>query len=255
MRFLVFGDLHGENRWQKEVEKIDSYDRVIFMGDYMDSFTHYDVELIENLNNIIDFKNSYPDKVTLLLGNHDNHYLFSDFPETRCSGFRSHIYLRVKTRFKNNEDFFQAAYQFEDLLFTHGGLLNVHYQHLNNIVKKEESMRYDTYLNMIFENKPRTMFLVSGLRGGGDSHSGIFWTDWRELIAEKNILPINQIVGHTANFGGDFEMRGDRFIFNTDSILRNDTFHEIYRNPNGHWVIATKKFSVPKIEKNYKIFS
>jgi predicted phosphodiesterase len=72
MRLLVFGDLHGESRWQQHVENIDRYDYVIFMGDYMDSFTHLDIELIDNLSELINFKAMYPDKVILLLGNHDN---------------------------------------------------------------------------------------------------------------------------------------------------------------------------------------
>lgn len=246
MRFLVFGDLHGENRWQQHVENIDKYDYVVFMGDYMDSFTHLDVELIENLNKLLDLKAAYPNKVILLLGNHDNQYIFSDFQETRCSGFRSHIYLRVKNRYKYNMDFFQAAFQCEDILFTHGGLLNVHYEALNRILKKEDDARYDTYLNTIFKEKPRAMFLVSSLRGGGDTHSGIFWTDWRELLAEKNYLPINQVVGHTASFGGEFKMRERSFIFNADSILRKETFHEIYKNQNKTWIMSEKKLSVDK---------
>jgi predicted phosphodiesterase len=253
MRLLVFGDLHGESRWQQHVENIDHYDYVIFMGDYMDSFTHFDTELIDNLTKLINFKAMYPNKVILLLGNHDNQYAFSDFYETRCSGFRQHIYLYAKARYKNNMDLFQAAFQVEDILFTHGGLLNVHYEALNRIIKKEENMRYDTYLNMIFNEKPRMMLLVSAFRGGDDSHSGIFWTDWRELLAEKNILPINQVVGHTASFGGDFEMRGKNFIFNSDSILKNDTFHEIYKNENQTWIVKKQKLSV--LENKHKQYS
>lgn len=246
MRLLVFGDLHGENRWEQHIQDIDRYDYIIFMGDYMDSFTHLDVELIDNLSQLINFKATYPNKVILLLGNHDNQYAFSDFYETRCSGFRSHIYLYAKTRYRENMDLFQAAFQIEDILFTHGGLLNVHYEALNKIIEKEQNMRYDAYLNMIFNEKPRTMFLVSALRGGGDSHSGIFWADWRELLAEKNYLPLNQVVGHTATFGGDFEMRGEKFIFNTDSILKKGAFYEIFKNQNQTWMIEEKKLSVLK---------
>ena len=103
-------------------------------------------------------------------------------------------------------------------------------------------MRYDTYLNMMFREKPRTMFTVSAFRGGGDDHSGIFWADWQELKYEKEYLPINQIVGHTARYGGDLEIRDKKFIFNTDSILKNETFHEIYKNQNKDWII--KNYSI-----------
>jgi protein-L-isoaspartate(D-aspartate) O-methyltransferase len=103
--------LHGENRWQSHVEKIDQYDYIVFMGDYMDSFTHLDVELIENLSQIINFKGTYPNKVILLLGNHDNQYAFLDYQETRCSGFRQHISVRAKMRYRNNFDLFTVAFQ------------------------------------------------------------------------------------------------------------------------------------------------
>ena len=246
MRILVFGDLHGENRWQHHVEEINKYDYVIFMGDYMDSFTHMDVELIENLNNIINFKANYPNKVILLLGNHDNQYIFPDYPETKCSGFRSHLLIRAKNRYKNNINLFDVAFQTEDILFTHGGLLKVHYDALNRINQKKDNQRYDDYLRDFFREKPRAMFCISALRGGDDSHSGIFWADWRELTAEKESLPINQVVGHTANFGGDFISKNGRFIFNADSILRKDTFHEIYKSPNNIWTVVTKNLSVNK---------
>lgn len=246
MRILVFGDLHGENRWQRYVEKIDQYDYIIFMGDYMDSFTHLDVELIENLNQIINFKGTYPNKVILLLGNHDNQYAFLDFQETRCSGFRQHISIRAKMRYRNNFDLFTVAFQTEDILFTHGGLLKAHYDALNRINQKRDNQRYDDYLNEMFREKPRAMFSVSALRGGSDSNSGIFWTDWRELAGEKESLPINQVVGHSANFGGEFISKNNRFIFNTDSILKSETFYEIYKNPNNHWIMESKKLSVNK---------
>ena len=246
MRILVFGDLHGENRWQNHVEKINQYDYIVFMGDYMDSFTHMDVELIENLNNIINFKATYPNKVICLLGNHDNQYIYPDYPETRCSGFRSHLLIRAKARYKGNLDLFDTAFQTEDILFTHGGLLKIHYDALNRINQKQNNQRYDAYLNEMFKEKPRTMFGVSAIRGGGDSHSGIFWTDWRELISEKESLPINQVVGHTANFGGEFHSKNGKFFFNADSILKNDTFHEIYKNPNNDWIVETKNLSVSK---------
>jgi predicted phosphodiesterase len=243
MKIMVFGDLHGENKWENHVKKIDQYDYVVFMGDYVDSFTHLDVELIENLDNLIKLKEKHQNKVILLLGNHDNQYLYSDFPETRCSGFRQHIYLKLKSRYKNYFDFFNAAFQTENILFTHAGLLKAHYDKLNAI-NKNDNQRYDSYLNKMFFEKPRAMFSVSALRGGDDMHGGIFWADWRELVMEKECLPINQVVGHSANYGGEFISQNGKFIFNADSILKNQSFYEINKNANNDWVIETKNLSV-----------
>lgn len=241
MKLLVFGDLHGDNRWRNHVKDIDKYDYVIFMGDYMDSFTHLDVELIDNLENLIHLKAKFPNKVILLLGNHDNQYIYPDYTETHCSGFRRHLLVKVKNRYRYNLDFFTTAFQYQDILFTHAGLLNNHFTKLNNIFKKENDMRYDTYLNLFFEQKPRAMFAVSAFRGGEDSSGGIFWADWAELANEKNNLPINQVVGHSERYGGNFELKNGHFIFNADSVKINN-YYEIFKNENKDWIIKTLDF-------------
>ena len=237
MKLIVFGDLHGENGWKKHRDKIDSCNYMIFMGDYMDSFTHTDVNLIHNLDDLINFKCLYPNKVILLLGNHDNQYFLpDDVSNVVCSGFRHHILTKVKPRFRNNLDLFQPAHQVEDILFTHGGLLHEHLKYLNSFFDKKD-MRYDTYLNSFFKTKINPMLNISPFRGGSDKHSGIFWTDWAELMMEKNPLPINQIVGHTASYGDKFHNRKGNFIFNADSILSKKIFYKIFKNANNNWII------------------
>ena len=68
MRICAIGDIHGRNDW----EKVDpnKYDKIIFVGDYVDSFDIPTGEILKNLENIIAFKKEYYDKVILLLGNH-----------------------------------------------------------------------------------------------------------------------------------------------------------------------------------------
>ena len=37
MKIAIIGDLHGKNCWKKLLkDKIDSFDKIIFMGDYSD---------------------------------------------------------------------------------------------------------------------------------------------------------------------------------------------------------------------------
>lgn len=71
MKIRVIGDLHGRDWWKRKVETGDS-DLNIFLGDYVDSYTVSDEQIINNLLDIIEFKKSYEDKVILLLGNHEN---------------------------------------------------------------------------------------------------------------------------------------------------------------------------------------
>ena len=69
MKIITFGDLHGSTRW-KDIDPL-SYDRIIFLGDYLNSFTLTDDEIIRNFTEVIAFKHDHSDRVQLLLGNHE----------------------------------------------------------------------------------------------------------------------------------------------------------------------------------------
>ena len=77
---LIIPDVHGRDFWKEAVVSQD-YEKVVFLGDYSDP---YDIEgitddvAIDNFKSIIDYKQQNPDKVVLLLGNHDLHY-YSEF--------------------------------------------------------------------------------------------------------------------------------------------------------------------------------
>ena len=71
---LVCGDIHGRRFWKKPCENIEDYDKVIFLGDYLDPYDFEGITVIDAIKNfeeIIEFKKNNVDKVILLLGNHD----------------------------------------------------------------------------------------------------------------------------------------------------------------------------------------
>ena len=53
MKTLFLGDTHGRSVWKKIVEK-ENPDRVIFIGDYFDSFDIPGIEQIHNFKEIVD---------------------------------------------------------------------------------------------------------------------------------------------------------------------------------------------------------
>ena len=74
MKILVLPDIHGRRFWENAVENIDSCDKVLFLGDYLDPYDFEDIlvrKAIDNFRKIIDFAKSHPSKVVMLLGNHD----------------------------------------------------------------------------------------------------------------------------------------------------------------------------------------
>lgn len=70
MKIIFITDTHGRDTWKKIINK-ESSDLVIFGGDYVS--THEKIteeEQIENLKDILTYKEENPDKVILLRGNH-----------------------------------------------------------------------------------------------------------------------------------------------------------------------------------------
>lgn len=79
---IAVGDLHGDSvstaKYVKGIEELfkkDELDHVIFLGDYVDRGP----DSIKVLNTVIDLKLSYPNKVTLLRGNHETKNVFRIF--------------------------------------------------------------------------------------------------------------------------------------------------------------------------------
>lgn len=75
MKVRVIGDIHGESWWKELANDIDKIDLCIFLGDYVDSYTVSNEDMINNLLDIIQFKKDNSDKVILLYGNHEWNYL------------------------------------------------------------------------------------------------------------------------------------------------------------------------------------
>jgi predicted MPP superfamily phosphohydrolase len=123
MKHIIIGDPHGKDVW-KQID-FEEYDKVVFLGDYVDSFTLPDLVIDQNLQDIIALKKDHPYKIILLLGNHDIQYLY--YPEFRCSGYRDSMKRPLQALFTYNRELFQVAYQCKNHLFTHAGITNAWY--------------------------------------------------------------------------------------------------------------------------------
>ena len=78
-KVLVIPDIHGETFWKEPAQKyIDQVDRIVFLGDYVDPYEEEGIDGDAALGcffDVLDLKAKNPEKVVLLLGNHDLHYL------------------------------------------------------------------------------------------------------------------------------------------------------------------------------------
>jgi hypothetical protein len=188
MKIISIGDIHGRDIW----EKIDfsKCDKVIFHGDYWDS--HDDISFEDqliNFNKIIALKNKFPDKIVLLVGNHDLHYIINN----QYSGYQSLHDHEIKHLVQSNINIgnLQAIFQHEKYIFSHAGL-TVNWLLNNNI----EADNFN-YINELLFYKPET-FHIAGYSIYGDSiHDGPMWVRPFSLIQDI-LMGYTQIIGHTS---------------------------------------------------------
>lgn len=206
MKVLVIPDVHGRTFWRETVENnIDKVERVIFLGDYFDPYPDENCEkesdLISMLQDIIEVKNDNPDKVTLLLGNHDLHYIWTEFTtSTRYNRRYEREYLKI---FKDNLDKFEICKVIGDCIFSHAGFTS---WWTNTLIDELELSKEGSpvkvlanYLSSIPVSKytynvQYSLGDVSLYRGGYFETGSCVWSDVREHGSNPGVY---QIFGHT----------------------------------------------------------
>ncbi len=102
MKTIVIWDIHGRNIRKKIVNQ--DFDKVIFVWDYFDSFDISIADQIQNFKDILEFRDAQWmqdkfNKVCLLCGNHDWHYMSED--NTRWTGYSPITAIQVKDLLNN----------------------------------------------------------------------------------------------------------------------------------------------------------
>jgi predicted phosphodiesterase len=214
MNCITIGDVHGRNAW-KEFIYLDNnmnncligktIDKLIFVGDYVDSWDCSNLEILSNLKEIIDLKKKYPDNVILLWGNHDVAYLNFD---SKISGFRYEMAPDLNQIFRENINLFQLAYQYKNTIWTHAGIHRGWWKYyVEPIIDGSNKTRYYPFidhqgniadiLNLMFEFNEPILYMISTHRGGSSKVGGPLWADKNEIY-KKPLFGYHQIVGHTS---------------------------------------------------------
>lgn len=203
---MYVGDLHGRiGCFESAIEKFEKsgLERLVLMGDYMDSFDCTSTEILYLLQQVIEYKKSKPQQVILLLGNHDIQYIYS--PDYRCSGHRPEIQYDAYKLFRDNEPSFQIAWLNGDYMATHAGILsNWYYTYNNRLHYYQEKFgidkiaSLDVLLNAINRTSDNWILnTVHSKRGGSvGSIGGPLWADMTEIKERKVMHRYSHIVGH-----------------------------------------------------------
>jgi len=198
IKTITVGDLHGRTYWE-DINPND-YGYIVFVGDYTDSFHLSNLEIKINLKKLIDFKRKYPDKVILLLGNHDLAYYWY-ISTSGTSGFKIEALadLYELFRIESDKDFFQAAFQIENCIWTHAGIHHLWYEkYVPDMIEKYNIKgNLAEILNILFESNYKPLYYNAvGIRGGTAPEAGPFWLHLTD--AYNNVLNgYHHIFGHT----------------------------------------------------------
>lgn len=192
-KVLIVPDVHGRKFWHKAMEMVDEVDQVVFLGDYLDPYSREGItfeDALVEFEGILAFKENYPDKVVLLVGNHDMHYIKTEF--MNCSRLNVWRRTEVHDLFMNNIDKLQLIHEVDNYLFSHAGV------YLDWIKKYEITLEELFDFKKFLEKRWQTLEDVSYTRGGWDKVGSCIWADIRESVEHE--LPVmfkKQIVGHT----------------------------------------------------------
>lgn len=184
MSTIVVGDLHGKLHLAQELLQ-DKNQEIVFVGDYLDSFTIDKQTQINTLDLILDACQTR-NNVTALLGNHELSYL--DPINHACSGFSDDILRAVLERKALMQACLQMYTVVNGFLITHAGVSRSWLPSRYNTLEEITS-----YINSVdMDILARVGFSRGGLR---NSVGGILWCD--SYYEFKPIKGVKQIFGHT----------------------------------------------------------
>lgn len=190
MKTLALGDIHGCNTWRKIID-LENPDKVIFLGDYFDSFSISTEQQLENFRNILKLQETFPkDRVILLLGNHDYHYLVDG---VTYSGFSHNRKTVVQPLLKEvvKENRIQIIHIEGKYVFSHAGITDYWLKEVAHLSAVED---------ITFDNLPLSSLDWNDIQfpdpyGDTISNSPIWVRP--DSLAQDAIPFFNQVVGHT----------------------------------------------------------
>ena len=182
MKTLFIPDVHERVEVLKKLEPLmEKADRVVFLGDFFDTFSN-DKQALATAQWLK--PRLYDSKFTVLWGNHDCHYAFTH-PMFRCSGYLHSTQTILDKEFKEDDwRRFKPFTRVSKYLVSHAGF-------------RPETKKLLEEARQAVENASKGMFhnfwMPGWSVGGPAKFGGPTWLRWWEL---KDIGD-PQIVGHT----------------------------------------------------------
>jgi hypothetical protein len=205
-QILVIPDIHGRTFWKEAVAMHPSLP-IIFLGDYLDPYARENItpdEALANFKEIIAFKQANKDRVTLLIGNHEMHYLDSFYRFSRKDTLNAeYIHQLLVDHLPLFSMASQADINGKHILFTHAGIVESWWKKYFPDTPTDVASICNALNAKMSNIETLGAFIDDALmdiskRRGGESEAGsCLWADLDEHKKSKPIDGIYQVFGHT----------------------------------------------------------
>ena len=207
MNIIIIPDVHGRRFWRAAVKDV-SENPVVFLGDYLDPYPQemiYPDEAWIEFRKIVELKRAHPDRVTLLLGNHDLHYIL---PEIGGGRFDHDHAGRNRAFFLDNLDLFDLTSSWEisgkKYLFSHAGILAGWLLENERLIFTPAFVEIGERLNELLHDGAKQRILLWALadtsfaRAGHNIYGSPIWADVSDHNPDKfELEDTYQIFGHS----------------------------------------------------------
>ena len=208
---LIIPDIHGRGFWKEYASDFSSFSHVVCLGDYFDPYPSdgiSELEAIDNFRQLVSALSVLPeDRKTLLIGNHDAHYingLFDD--QARCTR-KSYEYEDEIASLILAHVGYLLAWQCElkgkTFLISHAGVGAIWLSRHCDLLPTLDA----NALNRLTDSEEGWNALsdVGSIRGGFSVEGSPLWCDVSELQRDEMASRLDyfpfQIVGHTRQSG------------------------------------------------------
>lgn len=206
-RVIIIPDDHGRGFWKEFVKEREN-ELIIFLGDYVDPYSHENIseeDALVNLLDIIKFKKDHINNVVLLLGNHDCSYRYNS---SLCNcRYAKKLATEFRNIFNENKDLFQLAFECKigdkEYNFSHAGVSDNWISDIEHACYRVDGESNIEFLNRLYRDEDYQLLnylrYIARTRGGFDPYGSCIWCDVREWLREGALISSEkyQVFGHT----------------------------------------------------------
>jgi predicted phosphodiesterase len=194
MQTIVIGDLHGR-KTGLEIARKHPNDKLVFLGDYFDSKTGVPIkEQLDIFEYLIALKLQNFERVILLTGNHDLHYIKGATQIYTGYQWQHASEISLKMTHAYRYGLLQAAYQQDSYLCVHAGITRT-WSRIFGINPENAADAVNTLFRQ--QIRPFEFIRQPGCNSDGNNiYQGPFWVRPDSLRAD-GIAGYTQVIGHT----------------------------------------------------------